>query len=252
MSEDGDRRDDRSRAVPVLRQPAEVPGVRQHLQREGGRRRSARRRSSDALRPRPPALRIFDAGMGDATVLSRLMRAVHRDFPTVPLLAVGEGDQPRGRAARAREDARPLLRAPAHGARDHEPELQGRAEADAAPIPEKAAALNWQEVRLTGTSSAEFEEQIEALGPSLAYGWETKPHPDDRQPDVRASVGPRALPRGPRVPARRRHPHARPVRRALRLHPRLAAVARAHVARVQGARRSSRRSRAASRRAGGC
>src|SRR4029077_9662178 len=42
------------------------------------------------LRPTPPALRIFDAGMGDATVLSRLMRVVHRNFPTVPLLAVAK------------------------------------------------------------------------------------------------------------------------------------------------------------------
>src|SRR5215510_16393612 len=42
------------------------------------------------LRPTPPALRIFDAGMGDATVLTRLMSSVHRDFPTVPLLAVAK------------------------------------------------------------------------------------------------------------------------------------------------------------------
>ena len=42
------------------------------------------------LRPQPPALRIFDAGMGDATVLSRLMGSAHRDFPTVPLLAVAK------------------------------------------------------------------------------------------------------------------------------------------------------------------
>ena len=42
------------------------------------------------VRPHPPALRIFDAGMGDATVLSRLMSSAHRDFPTVPLLAVAK------------------------------------------------------------------------------------------------------------------------------------------------------------------
>src|SRR5215467_11761192 len=42
------------------------------------------------VRPRPPALRIFDAGVGDATVLSRLLRTVHRRFPTVPVLAVGK------------------------------------------------------------------------------------------------------------------------------------------------------------------
>jgi len=42
------------------------------------------------VRPSPPALRIFDAGMGDATVLSRVMRSAHKQFPTVPLLAVAK------------------------------------------------------------------------------------------------------------------------------------------------------------------
>ena len=42
------------------------------------------------LKPTPPALRFFDAGMGDATVLSRLMRSTHRAFPTVPLLVVAK------------------------------------------------------------------------------------------------------------------------------------------------------------------
>ena len=32
--------------------------------------------------PRPPALRIFDAGVGDGTVLTRVMRAMHQRFPT--------------------------------------------------------------------------------------------------------------------------------------------------------------------------
>ena len=42
------------------------------------------------VRPQPPALRIFDAGVGDGTVLSGLLRSVHRDFRTVPLLVVGK------------------------------------------------------------------------------------------------------------------------------------------------------------------
>ena len=42
------------------------------------------------LHPRPPCLRLFDAGMGDATVLSRLMRSVHRNFPHGPLLGVAK------------------------------------------------------------------------------------------------------------------------------------------------------------------
>jgi hypothetical protein len=30
------------------------------------------------LQPEPPALRIFDAGLGDGTVLTRTMREMHR------------------------------------------------------------------------------------------------------------------------------------------------------------------------------
>src|SRR5665213_3267529 len=37
------------------------------------------------LQPTPPALRIFDAGVGDGTVLARVMRALHARFPTMPL-----------------------------------------------------------------------------------------------------------------------------------------------------------------------
>ena len=39
----------------------------------------------DLVRPTPPALYFFDAGMGDGTVLSRLMRHAHAVHPTVPM-----------------------------------------------------------------------------------------------------------------------------------------------------------------------
>ncbi|TAK46264.1 MAG: hypothetical protein EPO27_08415, partial [Betaproteobacteria bacterium] len=42
------------------------------------------------LRPRPPAVRVFDAGMGDGTVLTRVMREMHRRFPTMPFYFVGK------------------------------------------------------------------------------------------------------------------------------------------------------------------
>ena len=38
------------------------------------------------IRPTPPALRLFDAGMGDATVLARLMRSAHASWPSVLVL----------------------------------------------------------------------------------------------------------------------------------------------------------------------
>jgi hypothetical protein len=140
------------------------------------------------LLPRPPALRMFDAGMGDATVLTRLVRHVHHTFPTVPLLAVAKEI--------SLEDVRLGLEKMPDRFFEH-PHMvlvvTNLSYADAPHLlpgdPEKAAALNWQEVRLAGSSSAEFEQQIEALAPSLAYGWETRPHPTTGNPTyVRPSV----------------------------------------------------------------
>jgi hypothetical protein len=42
------------------------------------------------LHPEPPAIRVFDAGMGDGTVLTRVMREMHRRFPTLPFYFVGK------------------------------------------------------------------------------------------------------------------------------------------------------------------
>ena len=42
------------------------------------------------IQPTPPAFRLFDAGMGDGTLLAHLMRAMHRRFPTIPFYVVGK------------------------------------------------------------------------------------------------------------------------------------------------------------------
>ena len=42
------------------------------------------------VQPVPPALRIFDAGVGDGSVLSYLLRATHQKFPTIPFFVVGK------------------------------------------------------------------------------------------------------------------------------------------------------------------
>jgi hypothetical protein len=42
------------------------------------------------VHPHPPGLRIFDAGVGDGTVLTRVMRSMHQRFPTVPSYIVGK------------------------------------------------------------------------------------------------------------------------------------------------------------------
>ena len=47
-------------------------------------------RELDNLRPQPPAFRLFDAGVGDGTVLAHLLRAMHHRFPTVPFYVAGK------------------------------------------------------------------------------------------------------------------------------------------------------------------
>jgi hypothetical protein len=140
------------------------------------------------LRPTPPAVRIFDAGMGDATVLSRLMRSTHRSFPTVPLLVVAKEI--------SLEDVRLGLEKMPDRFFEHPATVLVVTNLNYAEAPRlmprdlaSAAALNWQEVRLQGHSASEYGEQIEGLGQTLAYGWQTKPSAKTGNPVyVRPSV----------------------------------------------------------------
>jgi hypothetical protein len=133
------------------------------------------------LRPTPPAMRIFDAGMGDATVLSRIMRNTHWAYPTVPLLAVAKEI--------SLEDVRLGLEKMPDRFYEHPATVLVITNLNYSEAPrlmprdtQVAAALHWQEVRLTGNSAHEYAEQIEQLGPTLNYGWETKPSPKSGNP----------------------------------------------------------------------
>lgn len=140
------------------------------------------------LKPTPPALRFFDAGMGDATVLSRLMRSAHRAFTTVPMLVVAKEI--------SLEDVRLGLEKMPDRFYEHPATVLVVTNLNYAEAPrlmprdvQSAAALNWQEVRLTGHSAHEYAEQIDELEPTLNYGWQTKPSPKSGNPIyVRPSV----------------------------------------------------------------
>ena len=139
------------------------------------------------LRPTPPSLRIFDAGMGDATVLSRMMRTTHQLFPTVPLLAVAKEI--------SLEDVRLGLEKMPDRFYEHGNSVlvitnMSYANAPSLALSDPASGpVNWQVVKLEGTSANEFGNQIEALEPALAHGWETRPSPQTGNPTyVRPSV----------------------------------------------------------------
>ena len=134
-----------------------------------------------SIRPTPPALRIFDAGMGDGTVLARVMRSTHKAFPTVPLLAVAKEI--------SLEDVRLGLEKLPDRLVEHPATVFVVTNLNYAEAPRLmprdvhiAAALNWHEVRLTGSSSHDYAEQIEGLAPLLVEGWQTKPRPVSGNP----------------------------------------------------------------------
>ncbi len=130
-------------------------------------------REFDHIRPRPPALRVFDAGMGDATVLTRVMRNMHCRFPTVPFVVVGKEI--------SLEDVRLSLDKMADRLFEHpqtvlvvtnlyyveSPWLQPRKS-------EAAASINWSEIALEGGTAHEFDEQIKGLQTLLHEGWQTR------------------------------------------------------------------------------
>ena len=114
--------------------------------------------------------------MGDATVLSRLMRSTHRAFPTVPLLVVAKEISLEDVRLGLEKMPDRFYEHPGHGVGHHESQLC-RGAASHAARRAVGGGVNWQEVRLTGNSAHEYAEQIDELEPTLSYGWQTKSSP---------------------------------------------------------------------------
>lgn len=118
------------------------------------------------ISPRPPALRLFDAGVGDGTVLTRVMRAMHARHPTMPFYIVGKEI--------SLEDVRLTLEKMADRFFEHPATVLVLtnlyyAEAPWLSAPRSTAAahsLVWKDVALTGNSSNAFENAATDLSPS--------------------------------------------------------------------------------------
>ncbi len=128
------------------------------------------------LAPRPPAFRLFDAGMGDATVLGMVLRAMHDRWPNVPFLVVGKetnyenlrhcfdklGDRfhehPQMVVAVTN-----LLYSEAPRLRPRDPALRD--------------AMTWRAVALEGTSAHGFDAQIRQQLDFVRRAWLTRSHP---------------------------------------------------------------------------
>ncbi len=127
-----------------------------------------------SLRPTPPALRVFDAGMGDGTVLTRVMRYLHHRHPTVPFFVVGKEI--------SHEDVRISLQKMADRFYEHPLTVMAVTNMLYTEAPRlypgssaKAERLNWLEVPLEGSSAFEFDEQISDLEETVQAWWKTRP-----------------------------------------------------------------------------
>jgi hypothetical protein len=133
------------------------------------------------IHPRPPSVRLFDAGVGDGSVLARVMRSMHDRFPAVPFYVVGKEI--------SLEDVRLTLQKVADRFVEHPATvlvLTNLAYADAPWLHVKsvsaASSLVWHEAALTGTTAHRFEEQITDLEPFLAENWKAGVSPKTGNP----------------------------------------------------------------------
>ena len=125
------------------------------------------------LHPRPPALRVFDAGMGDGTVLARVMRAMHQRFPTMPFYLVGKEI--------SLEDVRLVLEKMPDRLYEHPATMLVMTNMYYAEAPwlkpnslAAATSLVWHEVALTGSTAHDFEAQITELNGFLSEHWRAR------------------------------------------------------------------------------
>src|ERR1700751_2573721 len=139
------------------------------------------------IHPRPPALRVFDAGVGDGTVLARVLRAMHNRFPHMPFYVAGK--------ELSLEDVRLTLEKVPDRLFEHPATvfvLTNMYYAEAPWLtpasPAAAASMIWHEVPLHGAPSGAFRDQIAVLGPFLEQNWGASVSPRSGMPGYERPV----------------------------------------------------------------
>ena len=138
-------------------------------------------REFDCIKPKPPALKIFDAGVGNGMVLSRILREMHCRFPTVPFIVVGKEV--------SLEDTRLCLETLSDRFNEH-PQmvviLTNLYYSEAPWLePKRKSAREeqlWWDIPLEGNTAHDFSKQISQLDLQLQQGWQTKSSPKSGNP----------------------------------------------------------------------
>ena len=127
------------------------------------------------IKPKKPALKIFDAGLGDGTLLMSVLRNCHRKFPTIPFLVFGKEI--------SMEDVRMSIEKLPDRFMEH-PNMvfvvSNLYYAEAASLTSnnanKQKHINWETLKLYGNSSFEFSQQLGQLDKMLHNNWQVERH----------------------------------------------------------------------------
>ena len=125
------------------------------------------------LRPGSLGLRIFDAGMGDGSVLTRVMRQLHDNFPETPFSILGKEI--------SQEDLRISLEKMPDRFVEHPQTVltvTNMFYSEATTLKPKSikkeSILNWKIVELSGNTSHQFDTQIRDIEPLISDWWRTE------------------------------------------------------------------------------
>ncbi|PPR44458.1 MAG: hypothetical protein CFH17_01171 [Alphaproteobacteria bacterium MarineAlpha5_Bin7] len=129
-----------------------------------------------SISPVSPGLKIFDAGLGDGTLLMNVLRDCHRRFPTVPFIVVGKEV--------SMEDVRLTIEKLPDRFVEH-PNMvfvfnnlhYSESTSLKSKNPEKQKNNVWETVSLEGNSSYEFNSQLSKLDPILEKNWQVEKNP---------------------------------------------------------------------------
>ena len=123
------------------------------------------------IKPTKPALKIFDAGMGDGSLLMNVMRQSHQEHPNIPLMVSTKEI--------SMEDVRLGLEKLPDRFVEHKNTvfiISNLHYAEAADLQSrnstKQKKINWKYVKLKGNSSIDFANQLRTLNPFLEKNWQ--------------------------------------------------------------------------------
>ena len=125
------------------------------------------------VKPKKPAIKIFDAGLGDGTLLMSLLRNFHSKFPAIPFLVVTKEI--------SMEDVRLSVEKLSDRFIEH-PNLvfvvtnlhYNEASSLSSKNFDKQKKISWNTLELKGNSSYEFNQQLSQLDSLLQKNWEVE------------------------------------------------------------------------------